>query len=42
MLIPVRCFTCGKIIGHMWNDYIELVENKKESNNKNSDKTAEG
>ncbi|MGC9310188.1 MAG: DNA-directed RNA polymerase subunit N [Candidatus Aenigmatarchaeota archaeon] len=21
MIIPVRCFTCGKVIGHMWEDY---------------------
>lgn len=21
MIIPVRCFTCGKVIGHFWEDY---------------------
>ena len=26
MLIPVRCFTCNRVIGHLWNRYKELVE----------------
>lgn len=21
MMIPVRCFTCGKVIGHLWEEY---------------------
>ena len=21
MLVPVRCFSCGKPIGHLWEDY---------------------
>ncbi len=21
MIIPVRCFSCGKVIGHLWSDY---------------------
>jgi len=21
MIIPVRCFTCGKPVGHLWEDY---------------------
>ena len=29
MIIPVRCFTCNKIIGHKWNI---LVENEKRKN----------
>lgn len=24
MIIPVRCFTCGKVIGDKWVDYNEL------------------
>lgn len=24
MIIPVRCFTCGKVIGNLWNKYVEL------------------
>ena len=27
MIIPVRCFTCGKIIGNKWNTYLELLHN---------------
>jgi len=21
MIIPVRCITCGKVVGHLWADY---------------------
>ncbi len=32
MIIPVRCFTCGKVIGNKYETYIELVNtNFKES-----------
>lgn len=27
MIIPVRCFTCGKIIGDLWEPYLELIKN---------------
>lgn len=26
MIIPVRCFTCGKIIGDKWDKFKELIE----------------
>lgn len=26
MIIPVRCFTCGKVIGHLWERYKKEVE----------------
>lgn len=26
MLIPVRCFSCGKILSDKWNDYVKLTE----------------
>ena len=26
MIIPVRCFTCGKVIGDKWDDYMSLLE----------------
>lgn len=26
MIIPVRCFTCGKVIGHLWEDYKKRVD----------------
>ena len=32
MLIPIRCFTCGKLIADKWNYY----KNKKNENNKDT------
>jgi len=32
MLIPIRCFSCGKPIGHLWDEYQNAVRagrNKK-------------
>lgn len=32
MIIPVRCFSCGKPIAHLWEEYLERVgkgEDKK-------------
>jgi DNA-directed RNA polymerase I, II, and III subunit RPABC5 len=26
MIIPVRCFTCGKVIGNKWENYLKLKE----------------
>jgi DNA-directed RNA polymerase subunit N len=26
MIIPVRCFTCGFVIGKVWDEYQERVE----------------
>jgi len=25
MMIPIRCFTCGKPIGHLWDEYNKRV-----------------
>eukprot|EP01115_Flamella_aegyptia_P000168 TRINITY_DN102322_c0_g1_i1.p1 TRINITY_DN102322_c0_g1~~TRINITY_DN102322_c0_g1_i1.p1 ORF type:complete len:72 (+),score=4.43 TRINITY_DN102322_c0_g1_i1:112-327(+) len=25
MIIPVRCFTCGKVIGNKWEKYLQLL-----------------
>jgi DNA-directed RNA polymerase subunit N len=22
-MFPVRCFTCGKVIGHLWEEYVK-------------------
>ncbi|KAI8901225.1 MGC146599 protein-like protein [Globomyces pollinis-pini] len=27
MIIPVRCFSCGKVIGNKWDSYLDLVQN---------------
>lgn len=26
MLFPIRCFTCGKVIGDKWEEYRKMVE----------------
>jgi len=26
MIIPVRCFSCGKVIGHLYEDFKKRVE----------------
>ena len=30
MIIPIRCFSCGKPIGHLWEDYKNRVANGEE------------
>jgi DNA-directed RNA polymerase subunit N (RpoN/RPB10) len=53
MLIPVKCFTCGKVIGNKYNYYLrEVVKRKEEAggipqeiqylDDKSIDKTVEG
>jgi len=32
MIIPVRCFSCGKIIGGLYNKYLEKLENNYTEN----------
>ncbi|KAJ1311835.1 hypothetical protein OPQ81_010296 [Rhizoctonia solani] len=27
MIIPVRCFSCGKVIGDKWEEYVNLLRN---------------
>jgi DNA-directed RNA polymerase subunit N len=32
MIIPIRCWSCGKPVGHLWEEYFERAEkgeNKK-------------
>ena len=26
MIIPVRCFTCGKVIGNKWEQFVQLLQ----------------
>lgn len=28
MIIPIRCFSCGKPVGHLWEEYKSLCEKK--------------
>ena len=41
MIIPVRCFSCSKLIGNKYEKYVKLVEekNKKEKYINNQDDT---
>jgi len=38
MIIPIRCFTCNKVIAHLWEDYLDKIQmaylNEDISNNK--------
>lgn len=31
MIIPVRCFTCGKVIGHLYEEYARRTEEGEDS-----------
>lgn len=33
VLVPVRCFTCGKLIAHIYNEYVSRVKLGEEPNN---------
>jgi DNA-directed RNA polymerase subunit N (RpoN/RPB10) len=26
MIIPIRCFSCGKLIAHIYQPYLEMIE----------------
>jgi len=26
MIIPIRCFSCGKPVGHLWEEYQERIK----------------
>lgn len=38
MIIPVRCFTCGKLIANKWNKYLALLKEKVKSGIQNPEK----
>ena len=29
MIIPIRCFSCGKPVAHLWDSFTERVKKKK-------------
>ena len=29
MIIPVRCFTCGKVIGNKWQKFLDIIVQHK-------------
>ena len=34
MIIPIRCFSCGKPIAHLWESFKDRVEKNGEDSNK--------
>ncbi len=32
MMIPIRCYTCGKVIAHFYDEYIEGLKEGKSPN----------
>ena len=28
MIIPIRCFTCGKPVGHLYVEYMKIIQSK--------------
>ena len=30
MIIPIRCFSCGKPVGHLWEEFNEKVEKQED------------
>jgi DNA-directed RNA polymerase I, II, and III subunit RPABC5 len=26
MIIPIRCFTCNKVIAHLWEEYLKKIQ----------------
>jgi len=32
MMIPIRCYTCGKVLAHLYDDYIEGLKEGKAPN----------
>lgn len=28
MIIPIRCFTCGKVLAHLWEPFQEKLQNE--------------
>ncbi|MBD3204362.1 DNA-directed RNA polymerase subunit N [Candidatus Woesearchaeota archaeon] len=31
MIIPIRCWSCGKPIAHLWEDFLIKTENKQKN-----------
>lgn len=41
MIIPIRCFTCNKVIAHLWEEYLDQLQMaylKEDIKNKKSNK----
>jgi len=31
MIIPIRCFSCGKVVGHLWEEYNKRINTGESS-----------
>ncbi len=31
MIVPIRCWTCGKPIGHLWEDFLAKTNNRTQN-----------
>ena len=29
MIIPIRCFSCGKVVGDLWEKYLDAIDGGK-------------
>jgi DNA-directed RNA polymerase I, II, and III subunit RPABC5 len=38
MIIPIRCFTCGKVLADKWNQYKKMCEDEKPVKTSTTDK----
>jgi DNA-directed RNA polymerase I, II, and III subunit RPABC5 len=32
MIIPIRCFTCGKVVAHLWEKYLNKIQEEYNKN----------
>ncbi len=32
MIIPIRCFTCNKVVANLWEKYLKLLKNGDKEN----------
>ena len=39
MIIPIRCFTCGEVLGDKWVPYITAIQQKKNKEDREVDPT---
>lgn len=35
MIIPIRCFTCGKVLADKWNPFVQIVKEERGSGETN-------
>ncbi|MBS3153058.1 DNA-directed RNA polymerase subunit N [Candidatus Woesearchaeota archaeon] len=38
MIIPIRCYSCGKPIAHLWSKFLEMTNNREKDVKESLDK----